>query len=145
MRVAEKLDWKGLKIKKGVGNRKIIMLDEVRHRVNILTCEATVRRSIWNYNWLWLFDALLALAATLHREDDLTNGMNGWGILGRFLSVEIYSSALQSVKTGSGAYRLPFKVTAGSFMQVKRNEHKSNHSHPQTMLRRSGARPLLPL
>jgi hypothetical protein len=28
MRVAEKLDWKGLKIKEGVGNRKIIMSDE---------------------------------------------------------------------------------------------------------------------
>jgi hypothetical protein len=33
MRVAEKLDWKGLKIKKSVGNRKIIVSDEVRHRV----------------------------------------------------------------------------------------------------------------
>jgi hypothetical protein len=33
MRVAEKLDWKGLKIKKSVGNRKIIMSDEVRHRI----------------------------------------------------------------------------------------------------------------
>jgi hypothetical protein len=31
MRVAEKLDWKGLKIKKSVGNRKIITLDLVRH------------------------------------------------------------------------------------------------------------------
>jgi hypothetical protein len=31
MRVAEKLDCKGLKIKKSVGNRKIIMSDEVRH------------------------------------------------------------------------------------------------------------------
>jgi hypothetical protein len=31
MRVAEKLDWKGLKIKKIVGNRKIIMSTE---RVN---------------------------------------------------------------------------------------------------------------
>jgi hypothetical protein len=30
MRVAEKLDWKGLKNKKTVGNRKIIILDEVR-------------------------------------------------------------------------------------------------------------------
>jgi hypothetical protein len=29
MRVAEKLDWKGLKIKKSVGNRKIIMSDFV--------------------------------------------------------------------------------------------------------------------
>jgi hypothetical protein len=28
MRVAEKLYWKGLKIKKSVGNRKIIMSDE---------------------------------------------------------------------------------------------------------------------
>jgi hypothetical protein len=27
------MDWKGLKIKKGVGNRKIIMSDEVRHRI----------------------------------------------------------------------------------------------------------------
>jgi hypothetical protein len=27
------MDWKGLKIKKSVGNRKIIMSDEVRHRV----------------------------------------------------------------------------------------------------------------
>jgi hypothetical protein len=27
MQVAEKLDWKGLKIKKSVGNRKIIMSD----------------------------------------------------------------------------------------------------------------------
>jgi hypothetical protein len=37
MRVAEKLDWKGLKIKKIVENRKIIMSDEVRQgsvRVN---------------------------------------------------------------------------------------------------------------
>jgi hypothetical protein len=33
MRLAEKLDWKGLKIKKGVGNRKIIMSDEVGHRI----------------------------------------------------------------------------------------------------------------
>jgi hypothetical protein len=33
MRVAEKLDWKGLKIKKSVGNSKIIMSDEVRHRI----------------------------------------------------------------------------------------------------------------
>jgi hypothetical protein len=32
MRVAEKLDWKGLKIKKSVGNMKI-MSDEVRHRI----------------------------------------------------------------------------------------------------------------
>jgi hypothetical protein len=31
MRVAEKLDWKGLKIKKSNGNRKIIMSDEVQH------------------------------------------------------------------------------------------------------------------
>jgi hypothetical protein len=38
--VAEKLDWKGLKIKKNVGKRKIIMSDEVdlmsdlvRHRI----------------------------------------------------------------------------------------------------------------
>jgi hypothetical protein len=30
MRVAEKWDWKGLKIKKSVGNKKIIMSDEVR-------------------------------------------------------------------------------------------------------------------
>jgi hypothetical protein len=29
MRVAEKVDWKGLKIKKSVGNRKIIMSEEV--------------------------------------------------------------------------------------------------------------------
>jgi hypothetical protein len=29
MQVAEKLDWKGLKIKKSVENRKIIMSDEV--------------------------------------------------------------------------------------------------------------------
>jgi hypothetical protein len=27
------VDWKGLKIKKSVGNRKIIMSDEVRHRI----------------------------------------------------------------------------------------------------------------
>jgi hypothetical protein len=27
MWVAERLDWKGLKIKKSIGNRKIIMLD----------------------------------------------------------------------------------------------------------------------
>jgi hypothetical protein len=27
MRVAEKLDWEGLKIKKSIGNRKIIMSD----------------------------------------------------------------------------------------------------------------------
>jgi hypothetical protein len=27
------LDWKGLKIKKSVGKRKIIMSDEVRHRI----------------------------------------------------------------------------------------------------------------
>jgi hypothetical protein len=27
------LDWKGLKVKKSVGNRKIIMSDEVRHRI----------------------------------------------------------------------------------------------------------------
>jgi hypothetical protein len=33
MRVAEILDWKGLKIKKSVENRKIIMLDEVRNRI----------------------------------------------------------------------------------------------------------------
>jgi hypothetical protein len=33
MRVAEKLDWKGLKIKKSVGNRKILMSDEVRHGI----------------------------------------------------------------------------------------------------------------
>jgi hypothetical protein len=33
MWVAEKLDWKGFKIKKSVGNRKIIMSDEVRHRI----------------------------------------------------------------------------------------------------------------
>jgi hypothetical protein len=33
MRVAEKLDWKGLKIKKSFGNRKTIMSDEVRHRI----------------------------------------------------------------------------------------------------------------
>jgi hypothetical protein len=33
MWVEEKLGWKGLKIKKGVGNRKIIILDEVRHRI----------------------------------------------------------------------------------------------------------------
>jgi hypothetical protein len=33
MLVAEKLDWKELKIKKSVGNRKIIMSDEVRHRI----------------------------------------------------------------------------------------------------------------
>jgi hypothetical protein len=33
MLVAEKLDWKGLKIKKSVGNRKIIMSDEVQHRI----------------------------------------------------------------------------------------------------------------
>jgi hypothetical protein len=31
MRVAENLDWKGLKIKKSAENRKIIMSDEVRH------------------------------------------------------------------------------------------------------------------
>jgi hypothetical protein len=31
--VAEKLDWKGLKIKKSVGNRKMIMSNEVRHRI----------------------------------------------------------------------------------------------------------------
>jgi hypothetical protein len=31
--VAEKLDWKGLNIKKSVGNRKIIMPDEVRYRI----------------------------------------------------------------------------------------------------------------
>jgi hypothetical protein len=31
--LAEKLYWKGLKINKSVGNRKIIMLDEVRHRI----------------------------------------------------------------------------------------------------------------
>jgi hypothetical protein len=30
MGVAEKLDWKGLKIKKRAGNRKIIMSGEVR-------------------------------------------------------------------------------------------------------------------
>jgi hypothetical protein len=36
MRVAEKSDWKGLKIKKGVGNRKIIMSDEVRHWIGKL-------------------------------------------------------------------------------------------------------------
>jgi hypothetical protein len=34
MRVAEKLDWKGLKIKKSVGNRKIIMSDEDRKGLN---------------------------------------------------------------------------------------------------------------
>jgi hypothetical protein len=33
MPVAEKWDWKGLKIKKSVGNRKIIMSGEVRHRI----------------------------------------------------------------------------------------------------------------
>jgi hypothetical protein len=33
MRVAEILDWKGLKIKKSVGNRKILMSDEVQHRI----------------------------------------------------------------------------------------------------------------
>jgi hypothetical protein len=33
MWVAEKLDWKGLKIKKNIGNRKIIMSYEVRHRI----------------------------------------------------------------------------------------------------------------
>jgi hypothetical protein len=33
MQVAEKLDWKGLKIKKIIGNMKIIMSDEVRHRI----------------------------------------------------------------------------------------------------------------
>jgi hypothetical protein len=33
MRVAEKLDFKGLKIKKSFGNRKIIMCDEARHRI----------------------------------------------------------------------------------------------------------------
>jgi glutaredoxin-related protein len=33
MWVAEKLDWKGLKIKESVGSRKIIMSDEVRHRI----------------------------------------------------------------------------------------------------------------
>jgi hypothetical protein len=33
MRMAEKLDWKRLKRKKSVGNRKIIMSDEVRHRI----------------------------------------------------------------------------------------------------------------
>jgi hypothetical protein len=27
------LDWKGLKIKKSVGNRKIIMTFKVRHRI----------------------------------------------------------------------------------------------------------------
>jgi hypothetical protein len=31
MRVAEKLDWKGLKIKKSVGNRRSIMSEGVRH------------------------------------------------------------------------------------------------------------------
>jgi hypothetical protein len=31
--VAEQFDWKGLKIKKSVGNRKIIMSHEVRHRI----------------------------------------------------------------------------------------------------------------
>jgi hypothetical protein len=29
MRVADKLDWEELKVKESVGNRKIIMLDEV--------------------------------------------------------------------------------------------------------------------
>jgi hypothetical protein len=33
MRVAEKLDWKGLKIKKSVGDRKIMISNEVRHRI----------------------------------------------------------------------------------------------------------------
>jgi hypothetical protein len=33
MRVAENLHWKGLKIKKSVRNKKIMMLDEVRHRI----------------------------------------------------------------------------------------------------------------
>jgi hypothetical protein len=33
MQVAEKLDWKGLRIKKGVRNRKIIMLDVIGHRI----------------------------------------------------------------------------------------------------------------
>jgi hypothetical protein len=33
MRVAEKLDWKGLKVKKIVGNRKIIMSDEIQHMI----------------------------------------------------------------------------------------------------------------
>jgi hypothetical protein len=33
MRVAEKLDWKGLKFKKSVGNRKMMISDEVRHRI----------------------------------------------------------------------------------------------------------------
>jgi hypothetical protein len=33
MRVAEKLNLKGLKIKKSIGNRKIIMSDEVRHSI----------------------------------------------------------------------------------------------------------------
>jgi hypothetical protein len=35
MRVAEKLDWKGLKINKSVGNRKI-MSEKVRHYDDIL-------------------------------------------------------------------------------------------------------------
>jgi hypothetical protein len=33
MQVVEKLDWKVLKIKKSVENGKIIMSDEVRHRI----------------------------------------------------------------------------------------------------------------
>jgi hypothetical protein len=33
MWVAGKLDWKGLKIKKSAGKRKIIMSEEVRHRI----------------------------------------------------------------------------------------------------------------
>jgi hypothetical protein len=33
MRAAEKLDWKGLKIKKSAGSRKIIMPDEVRNKI----------------------------------------------------------------------------------------------------------------
>jgi hypothetical protein len=33
MWVAEKLDWKGLKINESVENRKIVMSDEVRQRI----------------------------------------------------------------------------------------------------------------